>query len=159
MAKQRLYDPRHPQHEGARYALYTALRTVLLLLAPFMPYVTDAIYRELYAGKEGRLSIHRAGWPQPDERLEDGDTLKIGEMLIGIATAVRRYKSEHNLSLGSEIACLQIAPQDPALAEVLRKADSDLISVTRARAVQLVDELDPALTPLHLEGDELRIGV
>ncbi|HSV85390.1 MAG TPA: valine--tRNA ligase [Levilinea sp.] len=159
MAKQRLYDPQHPQHEGARYALYTALRTDLLLLAPFMPYVTDAIYRELYARKEGRLSIHRAGWPQPDERLEDGAALKIGELLIGIATAVRRYKSEHNLSLGSEIACLQIAAQDPALVEVLGKADSDLMSVTRARAVQLVDELDPALTLLPLEGDELRIGV
>jgi valyl-tRNA synthetase len=159
MAKQRLYDPLHPQHAGAVYALRSALHTVLLLLAPFMPFITDAVYRDLFAKKEGLSSVHQARWPQPDERLEDGRAIEVGEMLIGIATAVRRYKSEHNLSLGSEVANLQLSPQDSGLMGLLQAAGTDLMSVTRARAVQVVEELDPALTPVHLEGDELRIAL
>jgi valyl-tRNA synthetase len=87
----------------------------LLLLAPGVPFVTDAIYRELFSAREGRPSIHRAPWPQPDARFEDEPAQAGGELLIGIATAVRRYKSEHNLSLGTEIACLQLSPEDKSL--------------------------------------------
>jgi valyl-tRNA synthetase len=159
MAKQRLYDPQHPQHAGACYALYTALRTVLLLLAPILPYVTDAIYGELFAAKEQKTTIHGAAWPQVDARLSDEAAHASGETLIGIATTVRRYKSEHNLSLGTEIASLQLSSADKALSELLRAASADLMSVTRARAVQVVDDLDPTLTPVPTEDDRLRIAV
>jgi valyl-tRNA synthetase len=159
MAKQRLYDAEHPQHAGACYALYSALRTVLLLLAPGIPFVTDAIYRELFAAREGAVSIHRARWPETDARFEDDAAEAAGEILIGIATTVRRYKSEHSLSLGSEIACLQLSPQDSGWVEMLRDASADLRSITRARVVEVVDELDPALIPIHADGDGIRIAV
>jgi valyl-tRNA synthetase len=159
MAKQRLYDAQHPQHAGACFALYHTLRTVLLLLAPFLPFVTDAIFGELFAAKEGGHSLHRASWPQPDARLSDATASAAGEVLIGIATTVRRYKSEHNRSLGSEIACLQLAPHDEGLGSVLGAAAADLMSVTRARAVEVVSTLDPALTEITTEDDTLRIAL
>lgn len=159
MAKQRLYDPQHTQHDAARFALHRALRAVLLLLAPFLPYVTDAIYGELFGHKAASASIHRARWPQPEENLEDSSAQANGELLVRIAVAVRRYKSEHSLSLGSEIACLQLAPRDAALAGMLQAAAVDLKSVTRAAVVQVVGQLDAACTPIELDGEELRIGL
>jgi valyl-tRNA synthetase len=160
LAKQRLYSPAAPGHGGATFTLYTVLLDVLKLLAPFLPYVTDAIYRELFAAPDGPASIHHSLWPQPQERFEDSQAESVGETLIEIATAVRRFKSEHSLSLGSELNRVQLAPNSPDLAHSLVGATTDLMSVTRAREVEIAAHLDSSL--IELTGDEsgkMKIGV
>ena len=148
MAKQRLYSPAAPGHGGATFTLYLALLTALKLLAPFLPYVTDAIYRSLFAVNEGPTSIHRSAWSLPQARFEDPQAEQMGETLVSIATAVRRFKSERSLSLGSELNKVQLAPTSPALAQALVSATSDLMSVTRARQVEITARLDSALVEL-----------
>lgn len=158
MAKLRLYDPAHLQHAGACCTLRRALITLLKLFAPLLPYVTDAIWGALFAG-EGGGSIHAAAWPEA-EAAEAGAAaadaaqadIETGELLVALATAVRRYKSERALSLGSELGGLQIAAGDDDLAFRLRAAVPDLLSVTRAGAVEVCAALEPGLTPLNLPG-------
>jgi valyl-tRNA synthetase len=135
MAKLRLYDETDETHDGARYALYHALLTVIKLLAPFLPHVTEQIYLGLYAGQEGSPSLHGAPWPAPDARLEDDASETIGETLVQAATAVRRYKSEHSLPLGSELERVHVIPHRAGLLDTLVGAEADLRSVTRARQV------------------------
>ncbi len=151
MAKLRLYDEGHPDREGARYALHRVLLAVLKLFAPILPYVTEEVHQGLFAGPAGS-SIHRAAWPTADERLEDDAAEATGEALVAIATAVRRYKSEHNLPLGSELALLQLAPPTAALASALRAAEADLMSITRARRIEIAESVDPALQAVPAEG-------
>ena len=67
----RLYAEDHPQRNGARFALHQALLTALKLLAPLLPYVTEAIYQGLFAASEGKASIHIASWPIPNPDLDD----------------------------------------------------------------------------------------
>jgi valyl-tRNA synthetase len=136
MAKQRLYEG-EAGYDAARYTLYHALLTTLKLLAPLLPYVTEAIYRGLFAATDGAPSIHRAAWPLADARFEDADALAAGDALRDIATAVRRYKSEHGLSLGAELAALRLSGAPPELLPALHEATSDLLSITRARAITL----------------------
>ncbi|MBE3144774.1 MAG: valine--tRNA ligase, partial [Planctomycetes bacterium] len=118
MAKQRLYDAASPYHVGACYTLGLILQSVLKLLAPVMPYITETIYQTLFAAEEGIPSIHRAAWPGVDARFVDEQFAQDGETLVQIASAVRRYKSEHNLSLGHEINLIQLAAGDSRLADV-----------------------------------------
>ncbi len=139
MAKLRLYGSERDEAggEGAQYALHSALLTVVKLLAPFLPYVTEEIYRGLFAATDGAISVHRAHWPDVDPRLEDSAAVALGETLVAIATAVRRYKSEQALSLGAELPGLALATKNAALAETLRAAAGDLASVTRAREIRV----------------------
>ena len=134
MAKQRLYDG-GAGYEAARYTLHAALLTTIKLLAPLLPYVTEAIYRGLFVAAGGAPSVHRAAWPAVEARFDDAAALADGEALIDIATAVRRYKSEHNLSLGAPLAALHLPDAPAGLAAALRGATSDLLSITRARAL------------------------
>jgi valyl-tRNA synthetase len=154
LAKMRLYDAADPVAEGARYTLRTALLTVLKLFAPFLPYVTEEIYMTLFAD-EGS-SIHRSAWPTleslPTSTGGDDTAMAAGDALVVIATAVRRYKSEHGLSLGRELARIQIATDDDMLADALRASLTDLRSVTRAATVEISDQLNPALRELPTEG-------
>jgi valyl-tRNA synthetase len=137
MAKQRLYDGPDP---GAQYTLYHALLTVIKLFAPFLPYVTEQIYRGLFASGDTD-SIHCTTWPLADTRLMDESAESLGNLLIEIATAVRRYKSEHNLSLGAELAALQLQTTDPQLSHTLSQGIADLSSITRARQIYFVEDL------------------
>ncbi len=153
MAKQRLYNPDHPQHPGAVCALHSVLHSVIKLLAPVIPYVTEAIYLELFAAADGSPSIHRSSWPAADPAYEDQTALQFGEVLVQVATAVRRYKSEQNLALGAEFSRLQLTAESPAQADALRAAAADLTSVTRALVIAT------SLAPANAGSGELQIKI
>jgi valyl-tRNA synthetase len=160
MAKLRLYSRDHPAHSGARQSLRTGLRTLLQLFAPLLPYVTEEIWQALFADAENEPSIHRMKWPEPGRSMgETRDYAGLGNVLIGIASAVRRYKSEKSLSLGSEITRLQIVTSDAALARVLEESQADLTSITRAKTLEFRQALEQGLVSLHSEGETLQIGI
>jgi valyl-tRNA synthetase len=111
-----------------------------------MPFVTDTIYQELYPEEESRkgdpvVSIHTSEWPQSNPRLESESAERIGLLLVDIATRVRRFKSEKNLSLAAPLERLQLVTDNSSLARSLSDAAADLKSVTRT------DHIDLVITP------------
>ena len=110
--------------------------------------MTDEIYTGLFAAREGSATIHRASWPMSDEALLDEEAEETGEVIVEIATAVRRHKSEANLSLGAELPKLALTTDSESLAEALRASEADLRSVTRAREVIVAHTVDALESPL-----------
>ena len=155
MCKARLYAPPGPGRDAACYTLSHVLLVVTKLFAPFLPHVTEEVYQSLFAAWEGMPSVHVAHWPAPDPLLEDAAMEEVGAVLVGIATAVRRYKSERNLPLGSELAVLALVAGEPALAAALQRAEADLMSVTRARQVQVTHQLGAGLETIGTESGVL----
>jgi valyl-tRNA synthetase len=145
MSKERLYDKTSEMREGARYTLYRALLTVVKLFAPFLPYITEEVYQALFTAAEGKRSIHNARWPIADGALIDKGAEAVGDLIVEVAIAIRRYKSEANPSLGAELRRLQLATSEPSLARLLGEAAADITSVTRARKVEVSERLDPDL--------------
>ena len=139
MAKMRLYTG-DDAAAGARYTLHHALLNTLKLFAPFLPYVTEAIYQGSFATGEAD-SIHRSPWPAGNAAWLDEMAEAMGEQLVAVATAIRRHKSENNLGLGTELAALHLAVADEER-EGWQTAVSDLQSITRAREVLFVDKLE-----------------
>jgi valyl-tRNA synthetase len=158
MVKQRLYDQGHPQRETARFCLYQAHLVILKLLAPFLPYITEEIYQGLVACMEGETSIHSSKWPEPIPGLEDEQAERFGQVLVEIATGVRRYKSEHNLPLGTDLLQLQLATSDAHTFQLLEQASADLSSITRALHIELTKDLNPHLERLSDAG-KIQIAV
>jgi valyl-tRNA synthetase len=154
MCKERLYGEAGPLRDGARFTLYSALLNVIKLFAPFLPYVTEEIYRGLFADAEKQSSIHLSSWPEVEADWISESAEAAGELLIEVATAVRRYKSEASLPLGSEFSRLLLSTGDPALSAVLNAARRDILSVTRAKEVKIGSQLslNGASELLHKEG-------
>jgi valyl-tRNA synthetase len=152
MCKQRLYDASDTTHAGARFTLYHVLLATTKLLAPFLPHVTEEVYQGLFAPSDGARSIHLSRWPRVNESFLDDQAEAAGMALVDIATAVRRYKSKRGLALGAELARLQLAADDPALARTLYEAVSDLMSVTRAKQIEVNVSLDSDLEKVKEDG-------
>lgn len=141
MAKGRLYDDQSDEGSGARYALYHAFECLLTLLAPFLPFVTDAIYRELYSPANGVPSIHLATWPHGKESWLDPEAEEAGRILLSVAAGVRRYKSDRSLSLGASVERVVIGVPAHSL-QVISQSAADIRSVTRASEIDLVPASD-----------------
>jgi valyl-tRNA synthetase len=141
MCKERLYGENNPLQEGARYTLYHALLSILKIFAPFMPYVTEEIYRGLFAENEGYASIHLTRWPKGEADWASAEAEAAGDILLEVATAVRRYKSEASISLGSPLGCLLISTRDAELAAMLDAARLDILGVTRAKELRIGEHL------------------
>lgn len=148
MCKQRLYNDSMSSHQGALFCLHKLLLTVIQLLAPFMPFVTEQIFQALFSLPASQQTIHLTNWPSPDGSLIDPQGEEIGEHLVEIATAVRRYKSQLNLPLATEVVRLQLVTQNPALQFALQAASDDLMSITRARRIEVGPQYDHTLQVL-----------
>ncbi len=80
---------------AAYQTLYTCLETVAKLAAPFAPFISDRIYRDLNAvsGHCAEQSVHLAEFPKSDASLIDGDLeemMSIAQRLSSMVLALRR---------------------------------------------------------------------
>ncbi len=141
LAKARLYHAAGPEREVARWTLYHALLSVLKMLAPFLPYVTEEIYRELFRATDGAASIHVAAWPAEHPEWIDARAEEIGDALLEMLRQVRRHKAERGLSVGADLDTIHIRAR-PALRLALASALVDLRSATRAHTI-IWDEGQP----------------
>jgi len=94
IVKTRLYDKECKTRATAQYVLNKVLGDSLKLLHPFMPFVTEKIYKELYTSDE---SIMIAKFPEYDESLEfKADEEKIEQIKEAI-TGIRNVRNEMNV--------------------------------------------------------------
>ena len=85
-----------PQRDAARYVLHYVLRTILKLLAPIAPFITEYIWGTIYL--EG--SIHKQRHPTPTESKYDTAST---DDVISFNSMVWNEKKSRNLSLKDDI--------------------------------------------------------
>lgn len=106
LAKGRAYGVGFSEEDSlsARYTLHECLRTILLLLAPITPFITDEIWVRVYSDK----TIHGELFPSPREF--DEKDLKIGKALMEFNSMVWNEKKSKGLSLKDPIA-IEVPPE------------------------------------------------
>ncbi len=115
VVKDRLYNPGNYHlgaKESAQLVLYESTLAILKLFAPILPYITEEIYHLHFAGVEGKKSIHISDWPTYSEELVDEEAENAGDHAIDIISAIRKHKSEKQLSLKAELASVTIGCDD-----------------------------------------------
>jgi valyl-tRNA synthetase len=130
LVKERAYGQGAAVH-SARTALTTALDVQLRLFAPFLAFATEEIWSWSHAG-----SIHRAGWPTPDECATGADPAMLATV-AAVLSQVRRAKTERSLSMRAEVARVEVTGPAAALA-LVEQAAADLSAAGRIVELALV---------------------
>ncbi|MED9820810.1 MAG: valine--tRNA ligase [Christensenellales bacterium] len=98
--------------EEARRATCAVLRHVLIcllkMLHPFMPFITDAVYRHIPA-TEGTIML--ADWPTQDAALVFPEAAREMEGVMDVIRAVRNLRAEMNVAVGKR-AHLMVRPKE-----------------------------------------------
>ncbi|ADV65367.1 valine--tRNA ligase [Desulfurococcus mucosus] len=93
------------EQKAAWYTLHYTLKAVLRALAPIMPFITDAIYRELY----GR-SVHTERFPEPlEEHLKQPHDLV--DRVMNADSAIWGYKKKKGLKLSDPLKTTVYLPR------------------------------------------------
>lgn len=94
IAKTRLYNKESATRKTAQYVLNKVLGDSLKLLHPFMPFVTEKIYKELYNNDE---SIMISTYPEHSKDLEFKDEEQAIEELKEVITGIRNSRAKMNV--------------------------------------------------------------
>jgi len=119
---------------SANEALQIALSVFLRLLAPFLPFVTDEVWRWWQPG-----SVHRAPWPAPDDAGGDPALLDAAGWVLA---SVRKAKTEAKRSMRAPAESVVVAAPAATLA-LVEQARRDLLEAGAAGSLSLVESAEP----------------
>ena len=117
---------------AAYQTLYTCLVTVAKLLAPFAPFVAEAVYRNLVcsADKEAPESVHLCDWPEAEADLVDQALMDETRLVMRVVSLGRaaRQKSQMKVRqpLASATAFVQTTAQKEPLAQLAAQVTEEL---------------------------------
>jgi valyl-tRNA synthetase len=131
IVKKRVYNEKGSKRESAQYTLYESLLTILKLIAPIMPFITEEIYQQYYKKREKKKSIHLSEWPE--YKVGKGKTNEL-DLFIELLGKVRREKTKNQKSMKAEIK-LDIDKKDKQVLEK-EKMLQDFKNVTNANLIK-----------------------
>lgn len=118
---------------GAWFVLQRCLQSILKLLAPICPFVTDALWRGLYGG-----SVHTQAFPEVVDEWETDAKLLLPS-LMDFDSAIWKLKKSRGMSLAEELD-VAYAP------EALKPLEADLKAMHKIRELKFVPEWREKLT-------------
>lgn len=136
--KERLYQPElhgYKERCSGQHALYYALFNILKLYSIYVPHITEYIYLEFFKVHEKSISIHLNKWEKPTT--VDSDLLTFGENLKAVISDMRKYKSENNLSMRSEMDSLTICTEKRFFTW-FEQTQKDIIACSKTKKIKLV---------------------
>ncbi len=132
--------------QAAYQTLYECLVTVAKLLAPTMPFMAEALYRNLVARQDSTApeSVHLAFWPEWDEALIDRklmDDMRLAQRLVSLGHAARNSANlKVRQPLSEAVFVVRDASERPVV-EALAGTIADELNVKQVRVVASADEM------------------
>ncbi|MEK6891812.1 MAG: valine--tRNA ligase, partial [Nanoarchaeota archaeon] len=149
LIKDRLYNHETRGKEAklsAQYGLYHSLLTIIKLMAPIMPFITEELYQLYFKNHEHTKSIHLTKWPELN--MIDEHAEHIGDFVVAVVEFVRKEKTSKQLSLKAPVKKLTIKSKveekdfDGVEAEIKAATSAELIVFEPTRGKHTEKELE-----------------
>ena len=127
-----LYGEDQARRSATRATLREVFGRVLLLLHPFMPFVTEELWHKL-PGAEG--SIMKAVWPSGAEAEQDAEAEEGMQLLMEVIGAVRNIRGEMGISPGQEVEVV-LTPHSEEAAKLLVTHADRVMTLAKAKSVR-----------------------
>ncbi|MFV9504273.1 MAG: isoleucine--tRNA ligase [Oscillochloridaceae bacterium umkhey_bin13] len=133
--------------QAAYQTLYTCLLTLAKLTAPFTPFMSEAIYRNLTGQTGGAAdqatsqadSVHLAVWPTVDASLLDEGLVAATEALLSAVSLGRAARKGANLKVRQPLSELWVRASDATALAGVRRFEADLRDELNVKAVRYLE--------------------
>ena len=140
--KDRFWSPEKYTAESklsAQWTLYTVLRAIIGLYAPFIPFITEELWQKIYKEYEGGETLHLTQYPVVKEEYNtDVSTMNIA---LDILKNVRGLRTTRKVGNGAKLETLTIPSDTPEILHGLIK------SAARANEIVLGKDIDFVVAP------------
>ena len=125
-----------------------AFDQILVMLHPFMPFITEELWGSMGA-RGGHLLIH-AHWPAPGAQTDKMASFFV-DWQVEIITAVRNLRSEMNIPWSFDLVPTVVG-YDPGLLELLEDGKQTFARLAKLSAPQSVDEVPENAAQIVVRG-------
>ena len=121
--------------EAAYMTLYTVLRTMALISAPFTPFMSETMYQNMVrtVDKSAPESIHLCDWPKKDESFIDPELEANMAAVLDIVVLGRSARNAANIKNRQPVAAMYV--QGKALPDMYVSIIADELNVKEVRFV------------------------
>lgn len=169
LAKTQLQQGNEAQQRATRRTLVRVLETVLRLLHPLMPFISEELWQTIapLANAKHTDSIMLAPWPQADAALVSTDAMEQMSHLQDLINTVRNLRGEMGLAMSVKVPLLvessydlsKLLPYLPLMARLsevqqtdqLPENDDAPVAVCRGARLMLKVEVDKAAELIRLQ--------
>ena len=126
-----------PDKEAAYMTLYTVLKTMALISAPFTPFMSETMYQNMVrtVDKSAPESIHLCDWPKKDESFIDPELEANMAAVLDIVVLGRSARNAANIKNRQPVAAMYV--QGKALPDMYVSIIADELNV---KEVKFVDD-------------------
>ena len=103
IVKKRVYQGTGNAKKSAQYALYQGLLTIIKMIAPIMPFITEEIYQEYFKKFEKDKSIHVSKWPGYEINNKTGNFLNKWFAFKDLIMRIRQEKTKAKKPMNAPI--------------------------------------------------------
>lgn len=161
LVKHQLFNPQEydaAQVYATRWTLYHVGLRILQMYAPYMPYITEALYELLYKEQLHTASIHQTRFEKEQTEYVFDESEKLTNTVITLVSRIRTLKTEQQLSLKTPLEVLTIASNNDELLANLKKLEKTIRGVSQAQEIRY--EMGPEKpTALHKKDELFRAYV
>jgi len=132
--------------------LLEVLDSILRLLHPFMPFVTEEIWQQLPLKREGG-AIMIAEFPKPEGRFDDDQAVDEMGLVIEVVSGLRNIRGEMNVPPAEQIDAL-LHPKGKEVKERLIKNQLFIQNLAKVKRLKVVEKIEkPAYTAFAVVRD------
>jgi isoleucyl-tRNA synthetase len=126
--------------QAAYLTLYECLESVTRLLAPFVPFISEAIYQNLVRAiaPSAPVSVHMTEWPGTDAARLDRRLLNETAVVQRIVGLGRSARNASRLKVRQPLARLLIRVPDDAAEAAVRRHEDQILDELNVKRVELV---------------------
>ncbi len=145
--------------QAAYLTLYECLHVVHRLMAPFMPFLSEAIYQNLVRSVNpgAPMSVHMADWPIVDDALRNRaliDQFDVVQRVVGLG---RTARNDTRLRVRQPLRRLLVRVPDSAAANAVERHRDQILEELNVKDLELVAG-DAELVSYRLKPNLPRIG-
>ncbi len=139
--RRRFWKSENDSDKAAAYhTLYAALKGVLKVLAPIIPFVSEAIYQNLVRGLEPDApeSIHLCSYPEAEPIAIDEEVIRDIDAVVKLVEMGRHARNKVNLKIRQPLSKLQYAVSDDALADAFEQNTDEIMDELNVKEIERV---------------------
>ena len=128
-----------PEKAGGYATLYEVLTVFVRLLAPFMPFVTEAIYQNLERGEvEGAEdSVHLTAYPVVQPDVIDEDLERCVAVTRQVVSLGRSVREKHTIKTRQPLHKVTVVTASPELQEIVRSQQDQILEELNVKTLEV----------------------
>jgi len=142
--KDRFWSPEKYSAESklsAQWTLYTVLRAIIGLYAPFIPFVTEELWQKIYKEFEGGETLHLTQYPEFNPEY-DTDVSQM-QTALDILKTVRGLRTDRKIGNGAKLETLTIPNDTDTMLHGLIKSAARANEIVLGNAIDFVVAENP----------------